>query len=277
MKIARPVVLALFMAAAIFFSWRGSLDSPATEQVDAGLKRALISFATARALNGVISVVQGTQFSAQLGLGVTFTPGQVLAPLSELVKHFSDLMLAASVAFGIQKVLIVIGGFWFISLALTVAVLGWTYFQFRQHHPPAWLSRSLAILLMIRFAIPVAIIGTDVLSQKFLADDYLASQRAIDPSSGALPLLNSTLPSTLAAPGIVDTAKEWFSKNADVTIRFEKMKKAVEQSTEHIIRLMVIFMLQTLVLPLLLLWGLYGVVRGAFEFPRVVSSVTAKL
>jgi hypothetical protein len=69
------------------------------EKVDAGLKRALVSFATARALNGVISVVQGTEIVAQpLGVGVTLTPGQLLAPINELVKHFSDLMLAASMS-----------------------------------------------------------------------------------------------------------------------------------------------------------------------------------
>ncbi|MFT5644709.1 MAG: hypothetical protein ACI83P_002268 [Janthinobacterium sp.] len=37
-----------------FFSWIGALDAPATARVDAGLKRALLSFTAARALNGAI-------------------------------------------------------------------------------------------------------------------------------------------------------------------------------------------------------------------------------
>ena len=65
MKDARQVVLAIGMAIIVLCSWLGPLDTPATEQVDAGLKRALVSFATTRALNGVISVVQGTEISAQ--------------------------------------------------------------------------------------------------------------------------------------------------------------------------------------------------------------------
>ena len=94
MKSTRSVLLALCMAAIVVGSWLSPLDSPATDQVDAGLKRALISFAAARVLNGAISVVQGTQVAVQpFGLGVTLTVGQVLAPVSELVKHFSDLML----------------------------------------------------------------------------------------------------------------------------------------------------------------------------------------
>ncbi|MCB1944024.1 MAG: hypothetical protein KDI53_18575, partial [Candidatus Accumulibacter sp.] len=84
------------------------------------MKRALVSFATARALNAVISVAQGTEVSMQpAGMGVVLTPGQLLDPVNDLVEQFSHLMLAASVAFGVQKVLISIGAYWVISLLLT--------------------------------------------------------------------------------------------------------------------------------------------------------------
>ena len=277
MKNARQVFLAICMAAIVVCSWLGPLDAPATEQVDAGLKRALISFATARALNGVISVVQGTQVSAQpFGVGVNLTPGQLLAPLSELVKHFSDLMLAASIAFGIQKVLISVGGYWLISLALTAAALGWTWFHFGRIPPPAWLSRAVVILLMLRFAIPLVTIGTDLLSQKFLVADYVSSQRAIESSSGQVAMLNPPIPASTEAQGTWDKVKDWISKSADVKTHFEDLKKTAEQAIEHIVKIMVIFMLQTLVIPLLLLWGLYGVLRGTFELPRHASNVAAR-
>ena len=276
MKNARQICLAVCMAAIVLCSWLGPLDAPATAQVDAGLKRALISFASARALNGVISVVQGTQVSAQpFGVGVNLTPGQLLAPLGELVKHFSDLMLAASIAFGIQKVLISIGGYWLISLALTATALGWSWFHFRRSPPPAWLCRALVILLMLRFAIPLVTIGTDLLSQKFLAADYVSSQRAIDTSSVQVAMLNPPPPASAEAQGTWDKVKDWISKSADVKTHFETLKRMMEQAIEHIVKIMVIFMLQTLVIPLLLLWGLYGVLRGTFELPRHVSNVVA--
>ena len=100
------------MASIVLCSWLAPLDAPAVQQVDAGLKRALVSFATARALNAVISVVQGTELAIQpAGIGLILTPGQVLELINDLIENFSDLMLAACVAFGVQKVLIGIGGF----------------------------------------------------------------------------------------------------------------------------------------------------------------------
>ena len=65
----------------------------------------------------------------------------------------------------------------------------------------------------------------------------------------------------------MDQMKSWLSKTADVKKNFEELKQAAERATEHIIKLIVIFLLQTLVLPLLLLWALYGVAKRAFEWP----------
>ena len=94
------------------------------QQVDAGLKRALVSFATAWALNGVISVAQGTEIALQpAGVGVTLAPGQLLDPVNNLVEQFAQLMLIASVALGVEKILIGIGSDWTMSLALTIVTL----------------------------------------------------------------------------------------------------------------------------------------------------------
>lgn len=269
MKIARQVALALCLAAIILGSWLAPLDSPATQQVDAGLKRALVSFATARALNGVISVLQGTQIDVQpAGIGATFAPGQVFAPVNELVRHFSNLMLMASVAFGIQKMLISVSGYWAISLVLTATAVGWASFHFRQLRSPAWLSKMLVILLMLRFAIPVVALGSDLLSQKFLAADYAASQKAIETTSDQVIEINSIDPMIVDNGGVLNRMKGWMPHIPDVKGRLEKIKHAAEQKTEHMVKLMVIFLLQTLVMPLLLLWGLYGIARGVFELPR---------
>lgn len=263
MKLTRQIAAALCLALAVACAWLAPMDAPATAQVDAGLKRALISFATARALHGVLSVVQGTQFSAQpLGVGVTLTPGQLLAPVNDLVKHFSDLMLAASVAFGVQKAVIAIGSYWPISAVLTVVALAWGWVYFRQQRVRPWLSKVLVVLLMVRFAIPVVVIGTDTIWQKFLAADYVSTQTAIDSASGQTQRLGPPAVAGTESTGFLDKARQWMSGVTDVKARFEDIKLAAERVTEQIIRLMVIFLLQTLILPVLLLWGLYAFVRG---------------
>ena len=254
MKIARQAVLLLCLSVLVIASWIAALDEPAMVQVDAGLKRALITFASARALNGAISVLQGTQVDAKPGgVGFTFAPGQLLAPANELVKHFSNLMLLASVAFGIQKILISISADSVISIVLTATAIGWAAFYLRKQTPPSWLSKMLVIILMLRFAIPVVVLGSHFLSEKFMQPSYATSQKAIE---------------TLADQVDEKTADKvpWWKRMPGMPDLKAKME-GLKNSTEHMVTLMAIFLLQTLVLPLLLLWSLYMVVGSLFGRP----------
>ncbi len=269
---AKHTLLLLVVAAMVACSWLAPLESTANQYVDAGLKRALISFASARALNAVISVAQGTEVAVQpAGVGVIFSPGQALDPVNDLVEQFSNLMLTASVAFGVEKVLISIGAHWAISLVLTLTAVVWAVFLLRQRTSPGWLSRTLAVLLMLRFAIPVAVIGSDYLFQQFMQTDYQVSQQGIESVSGTLDTLEQAAPAGTSEPGLLDKIKGWAAHQTDLKSRYADLKRAAEQATERIIKLMVIFLLQTLVLPLALLWGLWGIVRRSFESPLRAS------
>ena len=135
--------------------------------------------------------------------------------------------------------------------------------EFRGQRAPRWLRGLLVITLMLRFAIPVVTLGSDVLWQKFLAADYEASQQVISSSTGQVASLNPALPQDSVQPGWLDRMKGWVTPNGEIKARFEKLKQAAEQAVEHIIKLIVIFLLQTLVIPLLLLWGLTALAKAA--------------
>ncbi len=272
MQSTQRMVLAIAVLIMVACSWLAPLDSTAKQQVNAGLKRALISFATARALNGVISFAQGTEIALEpAGVGMVFTPGQILDPVNDLVEQFSSLMLAASVAFGIQKVLITIGAYWLVSLLLTITALAWLLLYLRQRPSAAWLSRILVVLLMIRFAVPVATIGSEILFQKFMATDYQSSQQDIDTATSDLSKINASAATANENSSMLDSIKNWWAQDSIVKLRYEHIKQSAEQSTENIIKLMAIFVLQTIILPLLLLWVLYGLARKIFEFPHKLT------
>jgi len=260
----RRALVALLLAL-VACSWLGPLESAANAQVDAGLKRALVSFASARALNAVISLAQGTEIAVQpAGVGVNLGVGQVLDPLNDLVERFSDLMLTASIAFGIQKVLLEIGAHWLVSLLFTAVALAWAAFLLRRQSMPPWLPRLLLVLVLTRFAIPVATIGSDVVFQQFLADDYRSSQQVIDSAAGDARQLGPS--SGAEEQGLLDRVKGWLgAQGAEWKARFERVQQAVERATEHVVKLMVIFVLQTLVIPLLLLWGLLALAREGWR------------
>jgi hypothetical protein len=274
-QLSRRIAWAVIVAVMVACSWLPRIDATANQLVDSGMKRALLSFASARVLNGVISVAQGTEVALQPGgMGVVLSIGQVLDPVNDLVEQFSNLMLIASVSFGAQKMLMSIGGNWVVSLCLTVTGIAWMFFYLRRLLTPAWLSRIFVILLMVRFALPVITIGTDMLFQKFMAAEYQSNQQAISLASGQLSKLTPPVATASKDAGFMKKLQDWWAKKAsevDVKSRFDQLKLAAENATQHIVNLIVIFLLQTLVIPLLILWILYSIARRVFERPARIS------
>ena len=83
----------------------------------------------------------------------------------------------------------------------------------------------------------------------------------------AMQQLGPNMPEAGDNAGLLDKIIVWVAKNADVKKNFDDLKLAAEQATEHIIKLIVVFLLQTLVIPLLLLWAMFGLARRMFEWP----------
>ncbi len=255
-----PLLLLLGLLAC---AWFKPLDEAAAPQLEAGLKRALVSFAAARTLNAVISVAQGTEVAASPGgIGLTFAPGQALDPINDLVEQFASLMLAASVAFGLQLMLIKLGSWWGVSLLLSALALGWAWAYLRAGPAQGLLTRALVVVLLVRFAIPLAAIGSDAAFQLFMETDYTSAQSDIERSATRLPGLDSPADRPAAEESVLERTKRWFSNNANVGERVESLKKALEGTVEHMVKVIVVFLLQTLVIPLLLLWAMIRAARA---------------
>lgn len=233
-------------------AWLGPLDKQASAVVETGLKRALVSFASARAANMILSVAQTTDISAKpLGIGVSLEVGQALHPIDEVVSQFAELMLAASVAFGVMKILIVIGAAWPVSLVLTVAALWWAWLRWHGKARHTLLSRVLILLILIRFAVPLVAVGSDAVFSAFLAGNYETAQKSLP----------------VAGTSVWDTARDWAAAPSDIPAKMQKLQQSAETWVEHMVDLIVLFLLQTLLLPLVLLWMLYRILVALFD-PR---------
>lgn len=254
------LLTAATLAAILLLAWVPRFDQLALAQVDAGWVRALASFAAARALNAVLSVAQGTELALQpAGVGLTLTPGQVLDPVNDLVEQFSTLMLFASAAFGVQRVLIDIGAWWPVSLLLSLAAGAWALRRWQGRAAPRWLVQGLAVLLLLRFLVPGVVLASEGVFQLFLKAEYQTGQQTLEQSSDEVARISSPPPADESAG---DRLRRWWSQNADVGARFDALKAEANRAVEQVIRLIVVFTLQTVLLPLLLGWGLWRLLRA---------------
>jgi hypothetical protein len=267
----RILAVSLMLALAVA-AWISPIDQRAGQSLETGLARAFVTFATARGLNSAISLAQGTEITAGVGVSATFSVGQVLDPVNDLVEQFSDLMLLATVSFGVQQVLLNMGQHSVIKLLLTALLVAWAVWSLRGRSSPPWLNGLLILLLMARFAIPLASLGTDAVFRVFLEQEYVASELAL---SDATASIRANTPELAPAPepqpggppgerGVLEQYWNQFkgaARNLDVTERLENLKRNAGETVDNVVRLIVVFLLQTLFIPVGILWGLYAVAR----------------
>jgi len=255
MNLQRKILGAMLLAMLAGLVWLRPLDAPAVQYTESGLKRALATFAAARAMNAALSVLQSGTVNLQLGAGASVQLGAVLDPLDDLVEQFSALMLAATISFATQRLLIELSGAWPVSALLSALLLAWAAFRWQGRIAPGWLPRLALGLLCLRLAVPLAALGSEATYRMLLAREYDASQMEI--GSAKVPGVEIQ-----SEAGVIDKLKAWWSQSTEFDKKIAALKAAANGWVEHMVRLSAVFLVQTVVLPLLFLWAMLWLYRA---------------
>lgn len=250
------------------------LDRSAEGYYEQALTRALVTFGLARALNGAISVIQGTEIEVHpAGVGVSFAPGQLIDPVNDLVERFSWLMLASSTSLGVQKILMDISAWWGVRLILALAAGGLilVWWQQTQSKPVRAIAlRFFLLALFLRFAMPLMVVLNHAIYDQFMAEDYVIATAAIEKTNLELETIQAQQPTRSADDeGWLDSVSKWLdntTRSFDVGERMQALKMRLAELTDHILKLAAVFVLQSLLLPLLFLWLL---ARGIVGLGRI--------
>ncbi|MFV8819667.1 hypothetical protein [Haliea sp. E17] len=135
----------------------GGVDKLANGNLDGALATTGAIYATARGINALVSVLQGTELDLPF---VTFAIGEVLDPVNDLIERFSTVVLFALGAIAAQKVLLLlvsssIFNYVFSGIAVLTG-LGIVTLQARTFAP---LLKTFLIVAFVRFALGLVVIA----------------------------------------------------------------------------------------------------------------------
>ena len=270
LAVAAAVLLSVVLAALPI------ADDTGRAHVDEAFRRALVGYALARGLNGVISVAQGTEVAVQpAGVGVNFAPGEILDPINDLVERFSWIMMLATSSLGVQKVLLSMSAWQ--GLALGLAIVGALLVASRlvgraRPFAPA-LGRVFLFLLLLRFMMPAISVANDWVYRAFLERDYVEATETLERARERIGSLNEEVAEARredTPDGLVDRARTLYRQalaSVDIESRLEEYRVATESISEGTIRLVVVFLMQTLVFPLVFLYVVLGLLRRLARRP----------
>lgn len=244
-------------------AWWPSLDAQGNATVDAAFKRALVTWAIARSLNGVLSVAQGTEVAIQpAGIGVNFTPGEILDPINDLVERFSWIMMLAASSLGVQQVLLAMSAWQGLLVALSIAALIAIGAQFYTKNPQlARMSgRLFLFLVLLRFLMPGIAMANQWVYDTFLDSDYQAATKELSIAQEKISDINDAVKSESESSSQDKSALEMardavrrIGSSVNIDRHMAQYSAAAEQISVNTIRLVVVFLMQTLVFPLLFL------------------------
>jgi len=260
------IIITFVAVALVLLAHLKLLDDVGLAHTEKGLNRALVTYGVSRGLNGIISVVQGTEVAIEpVGVGMTFTPGQILDPVNDLIERFSTLVLVSGTAFGVQRVLLdVVSSDIFsilIGLNLLMMICLMWFSKTRTQAISVLVYRCALVLLIIRFSIPLTAIAGENFYHYFLQQQYQSSsQQLLSTTDQLRDIQAQTEPKLEEASkdkSFFDSARELYqsaSNKLDMQKHIDDFKVAAENISEHAIKLMVVFIFQTMILPLSSVW-----------------------
>jgi len=257
----RQLVFAVLIIAATALAWWPSLDAHGNATVDAAFKRALVTWALARGLNGVLSVAQGTEVAIQpAGVGVNFTPGEILDPVNDLVERFSWIMMLATSSLGIQQILLAMSAWQGLIIALTIAAVFAIAARYWLQNPRlAKISgRVFLFLLLLRFMMPAIALANQWVYNTFLDADYQSASSELSLAQEKISDLNDAARDAHTGDGIDD---DGIGDAVRIDKRMEDYRIAAERISENTIRLVVVFLMQTVVFPMVFLFVVVGFIK----------------
>jgi len=264
----RKYMMALVaMLLAVAMSWVGVLDRSSGKYVDEALVQAFSTYAVARGINGVVSVLQSVSVGGSLGVAFDVSPGEILDPVNDLVERFAAIMELSIGSLLIQKVLIAITSSAFFNILLTASVAAFAVSALLNLSAAVGpLFRTVLTLVFLRFAIVLAILANSWVDIVFLREGIDQRLEGVSSVSEEVSARVAETP-TESKPaeeeqGFFDSLKNGVSGFAERTQSMMSQldagaaKEELDNAVPNMVDLMAVFILKTILLPLLFLYGI---------------------
>ncbi len=232
-------LLLIFAVGTLTLSWSGFFDTATDEFLDEALLGSGAIYASARAINAVVSLLQGTEVDA---LFLTVSIGELLDPINDLIERFSGVMMIALGSLAAQKILLELVSHTFFNIVLTllgvVAITSYIWGSMRFFSATAKLY---LVTLAIRFSLVLAVLITGWVDTEFLQQSESANHQAMQEFHADLvSIRKGVTTSTELSAEIVETKESVATSHAALKYEQNLLKEnqqALINAEQHLIRI----------------------------------------
>lgn len=237
--------------------------------------QALATAATAAVMNAGLSVIEDSELQvAPAGFGASIALGDVVRPVNDTVSRLVSIALASAVALQIQKTLIDVGAEigikWFLTWSM-VCLLATLWLDWPPLRRLAWGFFVLA--LVARFLIPGAVFLNGTIGDQFTERAHAQTQAQFERLTAETTKTKSNVIRIVSAKdGSLNPFTRFNEVRKQLSVLLASLANMRGAIGRAAVDLAAVFIVQTILMPLLTLWGLIKLL-GYLLSPAGMDSV----
>lgn len=135
-----------------------------------------------------------------------------------------------------------------------------------------FILRISLLLIVIRFAVPFSGLANEFIYQVFLENEYVSSTKTLETTAHEIGKINEiehynqldNKKNKVKKNSFWQSAKDLYNsttESLDINKKIEKYKQAATETTRHIVNLIVVFLFQTIIIPLAFIFLIYAMFK----------------
>ena len=255
------------------------MNQECVKYLDNWTAKSVTTFVAAKSINAGLSVVEDSEVQvASLDIAL----GEAVRPLNDLIARVASVALASAASLGIQRILVEIGAWIGLRLFLTLSMVCWL--------AAIWLGpltkidvrriagKLLIVALVARFLLPTVVLATGYVGDRFMEGVYAEAQEGLEELKTEAQKADELRAAASASDAnIFDRIKNTVGAVGEsISLLADNLAGKADIYGEVAINYMVVFIVQTMLMPVLILWGLIKLLGYLFG-PAATSGVEARL
>jgi hypothetical protein len=243
-----------------------ALDDYVDDYTSEAITNAAISYATARGINALVSMLQSSEIEAGVGIvSGSMTIGEVLDPLNDMVERFSTVMTWVLASLAAQKILLLLASHQlFLYLVAVLGISALLLIFHGRSRAQNLVFRCFLVVVFVRFALGLAVALNSGVDTLFLDQQLHSNDREIENFQANIMSIDVDADSDEIRDSVIDF---WRG------LSLAELQRKISRGIESFINLIAIYLLKTILLPLGFFYALLQAIRQLWRIDLGASAV----
>jgi hypothetical protein len=242
MRLDARALLATLIVVLVALSSTHVVDDYVDDYTSESIRNAALTYATARGINALVSVLQSSQIEVGAFVTGSMTIGEVLDPLNDMIERFSTVMTWVLASLAAQKVLLLLAShLLFLYLVAVLGVSALLLLYFGSARARSLVFRCFLVVAFVRFALGLAVVLNSGADYLFLQQQLESNNQKIEQFQSNILRVDANADSDDLRDSVISF---WRSLSLD------ELNQKISRSIENFINLVALYLFKTILFPL---------------------------